>query len=73
MNITNNKLKELNNWADFRGFSLLFDNPEGNLKTLDCGLFKINCSPRDPQLKFYYLLNNLLKEIIPQLPAKNHL
>ncbi len=72
-NITNKKLKGINEWADFIGFSLLFDNPGDSLRIMDCGLLKVNCILHDHKLKLYKILNDLLNQTIPNMPPNDYL
>ena len=64
--ITNHKIADLRPiWADYRGFSLLFDNPNPKENLLDIGnnLHKINCSKRDTSIEFYQVLNEGLDNL----------
>lgn len=71
--ITNNKLAGINKWANFPGFSLLFDNPGDNYILLDGGLTKVNCNKDELKSIFYSKLHEKLSEIILDFPANNYL
>ena len=68
--VTNSKIKSFKSkpeakweWNDFRGFSLLFDNPGGSYKELEDDLLKkeVNLEKREGEL--YKILHNSLKKI----------
>ncbi|MFK7906237.1 MAG: hypothetical protein AB8B69_13990 [Chitinophagales bacterium] len=64
--ITNHKITDLTpTWADFRGFSLLFDNPNPAENLLDIGnnLYKINCSKSDTSIAFCQTLSEVLDNL----------
>lgn len=64
--ITNHKLINLSpTWADFRGFSLLFDNPNPaiNLLNIENNLQKIDCSESDTSIQFYQILYKVMDTI----------
>lgn len=71
--ISNSKLSGINKWANFRGFSLLFDNPGDNYNLLNCGLIKVNCKNDEIKSIFYSKLYEKLIEIIPDFPANDYL
>ncbi len=51
-------------WARFHGFSLLFDNPNNHLQSMQNNLFKLHCSAdNDPDLIFYKTLSNSLNAL----------
>lgn len=50
-------------WADFRGYSLLFDNPGNSLTSSDALLNLDNEIDTDPELGFYRALNNSIAAI----------
>lgn len=62
--VTNHKLDADLRWADFRGFSLLFDNPVNSLSEWTDDLAVIDCRDiRDnPALRFYRLLDETLQK-----------
>ncbi len=65
-NITNHKITDLApTWADFRGFTFLFDNPNSaaNLLDINHNLHKVNCSKSDTSIAFYRVLNERLVDI----------
>lgn len=65
-NITNHKITDLTpTWADFRGFTFLFDNPNPSKNLLGVGnnLHKVNCYKPDTSIVFYRILNEVLADI----------
>lgn len=57
--ITNRKIASIEpEWATFRGFSLLFDNPGNNFSTINNKLIKLNAALDSPALAFYQGLSH---------------
>jgi hypothetical protein len=50
-------------WASFRGFSLLFDNPENSLTHLQKGIKQLSVDPNQPKLSLYKKLSEALDQI----------
>ncbi len=64
--ITNRKISPTLGWADFRGFSLLFDNPGHNLSLLGENLLKIDGRfEEDEQIRLYRQLWTALAALNP--------
>ena len=64
--VTNRKLTEQLGWADFRGFSLLFDNPGNSLMPAAGNLQKIHCPfSTDESLQLYKSLDEALEALNP--------
>ncbi len=64
--VTNPKITEQLDWADFRGFSLLFDNPGNSLTPMTGDLQKVHCHfSGDKSLQLYKALNDALETLNP--------
>ena len=60
-------------WADFRGYSLLFDNP-GQCLTSSGTLLALNCQVEtDPELGFYKALNAAISSIGREMLMRSYL
>lgn len=62
--VDNRKITPDLDWADFRGFSLLFDNPGNHLRPISSNLSVIDCQLQNArELKFYNCLHNALQSL----------
>ena len=60
-------------WADFRGYSLLFDNPGDSLTSSGALLALDNQVDTDPELGFYRALNNSIAGIGREMLIRSYL
>jgi hypothetical protein len=64
--IDNRKITPTLDWADFRGFSLLFDNPGNGFEPIGKTLERIHCDvEHTPELAFYRNIKQFFEQVYP--------
>lgn len=64
--IDNRKITPTLGWADFRGFSLLFDNPGNGFEPIGDKLERIHCDvEHTPELAFYRKIKQFIEQVYP--------
>jgi hypothetical protein len=64
--IDNRKITPTLGWADFRGFSLLFDNPGNGFEPIGDKLERIHCNvEHTPELAFYRKIKQFIEQVYP--------